>query len=414
MERRCCGLAFGLLLLSLTGSAAAGPQPETVGRVLSLPSQPGPHWFWMSDALLHRTALFDADSGELLGTISSGTAGVGFAIVPQLSHDHREIYLAESYYSRGVRGERSDVVTVYDAVHLNPIEEIAIPPKRAEYFPGTASSALSDDGRFMAVFNVTPATSVSLVDVQERRFVTEVPTPGCSLVYPAGPRRFLMLCANGGALTVTVGDDGAGARVERIEPFFNPVKDPLTEKAVRHGSQWLFVSFEGVIQPIDVSGATPGIGTSWPLFDDAARAEHWRIGGQQHLAVHAASNRLYVLVHQGEPDTHKESGSEVWVYDIKTHARLARIPTRNPLINFVDEQSGLASKGRSGRAILWLLEKALPNPGIERILVTQDDHPVLIAATSLPPAITVHDALTGEPIGTVTEPGLAGTVLIAP
>src|SRR4029453_12571240 len=165
----------------------------------------------------------------------------------------REIYLAESYFSRGVRGERTDVVTVYDAQTLAPLHEIVIPPKRAEYYPGNASSALSDDGRLLAVFNLTPMTSLSIVDVQARRFVAEVPTPGCSLVYAAGPRRFFMLCANGEALVVTLDETGSAA-VGRSARFFDAQKDPLTEKAVRRAHEWLFVSFDGMVQPIDVSG----------------------------------------------------------------------------------------------------------------------------------------------------------------
>src|SRR5206468_9447401 len=169
MQRRAARTGMlGALLICLAGGGVgiARAQWETVGRVLSLPERPGPHWFWLSDVILHRTALFDGDTGELLGAISSGTAGVGFVIAPLFSPDHHEIYLAETYYARGVRGERSDVVTVYDALTLKPLgDEIEIPAHRAEYFPGTAANALSDDGRFMAVFNLTPQTSVSIVDV---------------------------------------------------------------------------------------------------------------------------------------------------------------------------------------------------------------------------------------------------------
>ena len=188
MTRRLRLLAAALLVVA--GTAAADVQPETVGRNVPLPSTRGPHWFWLSDMLLHRTALFDGDSGMLLGSITSGSPGVGFVISPLFSADRREIYLAESYYARGIRGARTDVVTIYDGSSLKPVTEIGIPPKRAEYYPGNAANALTDDGRFMAVFNVTPATSISIVDLRERRFVIELPTPGCSLVYGAGPRRF--------------------------------------------------------------------------------------------------------------------------------------------------------------------------------------------------------------------------------
>ena len=132
-------LATLVLVLGALGSAA---HTETVGKVATLPGRPGVHWFWLSDVLLHRTALFDADTGGLLGTITSGTPGVGFVIAPLFAADHREIYLAETYYARGVRGERTDVVTVYDASTLQPLAEIGIPPKRGEWFPGNAANAL--------------------------------------------------------------------------------------------------------------------------------------------------------------------------------------------------------------------------------------------------------------------------------
>jgi methylamine dehydrogenase heavy chain len=407
-------LAAASLAAVVAGRHAVGAtEPEAVGKVLTLAEQPGPHWFWLSDIVLHRAALFDGDSGQLLGTITSGSPGVGFAILPHRSPDHREIYLAESYFSRGVRGDRTDVVTVYDGRTLAPLEEIGIPPKRAEYFPGNASSALSDDGRFLAVFNLTPMTSLSIVDVQARRFVAEVPTPGCSLVYAAGPRRFFMLCANGEALVATLDDSGA-ASVARSARFFDAQKDPLTEKAVRRANEWLFVSFDGMLQPLDVSGDTVQPGERWPLFDDADRRESWRIGGGQLLALHAPTGRLYALVHQGGADTHKEPGTEVWVYDLAARKRVQRIPLLNPLVSFVGQLASLDPAHTGGRFGRWFLGRVLPNPGVERILVTQDSNPVLIASTSLPPTVTIHDAMTGAVLREVSEPGLAGALLATP
>src|SRR5438067_7438601 len=197
MKSPCPVLGALAVWLIVASGVALAADAETVGQVMTLPERPGPHWFWLSDILLHRTALFDADTGGLLGQISSGTAGVGFVIAPLFAPDHREIYLAATYYARGVRGTRTDVVPVYDAATLRPHgDEIQTPAERAEYFPGTAANALSDDGRFMAVFNLTPRTSVSIVEVKVRHFTAHVETPGCSHVYAAGARRFRMLCAN--------------------------------------------------------------------------------------------------------------------------------------------------------------------------------------------------------------------------
>jgi len=402
------------VLLTLVGRLAwAQSGPDGILQVKTLPERPGPHWFWLSDVLIHRTALFDGDSGALLGTITSGTPGVGFVVAPLFSADHREIYLAETYYSRGVRGERTDVLTTYDARTLAPLDEVVLPPRRAEFFPGNAANALSDDGRYVAVFNLTPVTSLTIVDVKERRFLAEVPTPGCSLVYTAGPRRFLMLCANGGALTVSLDETGT-ANVARTDPFFDPQKDPITEKAVRRGNEWLFVSYDGVIHPVDTSADTPMFGPTWSLLDDADRKASWQIGGAQHLALHAATGRLYALMHQGGPDSHKDPGTEVWVYDLAKKACIQRFPVLNPLPSFIDLESQVEAGGRLGGFTRWVLEKVLPNPGVDRILVTQDEHPVLIESASIPPAVTVHDAMTGAVVREIPEVGLASSLLFTP
>jgi hypothetical protein len=114
-------------------------------------------------------------------------------------------------------------------------------------------------------------------------------------------------------------------------------------------------------------------------------------------------------MHQGGVDTHKDPGTEVWVYDLATRRRVQRIPLRNPLLAFLDEQLG-----GTGRLAAWLLGLVLPNPGVERILVTQDERPVLVASASVPPAVTIHDAMTGAVVRDVSEPGLAGSLLFAP
>jgi methylamine dehydrogenase heavy chain len=405
---RLAGLVAFVLAAGLVGAEV---QPEQVGRAVPLPARPGPHWFWLSDMMLHRTALFDADSGSLLGTITAGSPGVGFVVSPLVAPDRREIYVAESYYARGIRGARTDVVTVYDGATLKPLAEIGIPPKRAEYFPGNAANALSDDGRFAAVFNLTPATSLSIVDVRERRFTAEVPSPGCALAYAAGPRRFFMLCGNGALLTVTVDDAGQPAPASRGEPFFDPATDPITEKGVRRGNQWLFVSYEGMVHPIDVAGPAIQPGEKWALFDDADRKDRWRVGGPQHLAVHGPTGRLYVLVHQGAPDTHKDPGTEVWVFDLGTKKRVQRIPMLNPIASFVGQLMGLAENGRTGGLRAWMLNRALPHTGVERILVTQDENPVLVASASMPPTLTIHDAMSGAVVREISEPGIAATLL---
>ncbi len=402
---------------SAPAARAADIAPEKIGNVFELPARPGPHWFWASDILLHRTALYDGSDGRLLGTISSGSAGSGFVIFPLFAPAHDEIYIAETYWSRGIRGERTDVVTVYDARTLKPKAEIPIPAKRGEYYPGNAANALSDDGRFMAVFNITPATSLSIVDVKERRFAGEVEAPGCSLVFAAGARRFFMLCANGSALVINLDDSGKAAKVERTEPFFDAVKDPITEKAVRRDDEWIFTSYDGVVHTVDVHGPELAFGPTWSLLDDVDHSDGWRIGGLQHLAVHAASGRLFALMHQGPRDTHKHPGTEVWVYDLEERKRTRRIEVPNPVVSFIADQAKFGpveTQGLGARVTRAVLGATLPNPGVERIIVTQGDQPLLITSSGFPPTITVHDADSGKVRTEISEPGLGFSLFFTP
>jgi methylamine dehydrogenase heavy chain len=395
-----------LAIMVVIGTVAIARAAEPVGESVSLPSQPGAHWIWVSDILLKRAALVDADGGRFLGSLPGG---VGI-LAPLRSLDGSEIYMAETYYARGTRGARTDLVSITDAITLQPKGEVVIPPKRGEHVSWVAGSALSDDGRFLAVFNLTPATSLSIVDVTERRFVAEIETPGCSLVYAAGPRRFLSLCADGAALLLTLDEKGNELSKVRTERWFDPQKDPVLEKAARRGDQWFFVSFEGVVHPIDVSGDAPRFLEPWPLFSDADRAESWRVGGMQPIALHEASGRLHVLVHQGGADTHKDPGTEVFVYDVDKRERVQRIALRNPTAGFVLEQLKIPPGG----AVDWLLQRALPNDGVERIAVTQDDAPVLVAATAFPATFSVYDARSGAFQRDVAEVGIATNYVAAP
>lgn len=395
-------VAFVLLL----SAYAARPElaAEPVGQVRPAPA-PAPHQVWIADFVLARSALLDGDDGRFLGMLS---AGVG-TIAPVFSQARGEIYLPETYYSRGSRGERTDVVTVYDVATLGPVAEVVIPPRRADIVHAMALATLLDDGRFLALFNYSPATSVTIVDVAERRLVGEIQTPGCSLVYGAGPRRFFLLCGDGSLLVVTLDESGAERARLRSAKLFDPLADPVTEKAVRRGDEWLFVSFSGVVHPVDVAGETLRFGERWSLLTDADRAASWQVGGTQHLAVHEASGRLYALVHQGGPDGHKDPGTAIWVYDLATRARVQAIGLRNLQAAFLAQMIGVDSD-----ALLWLLERAVPNAGIDSIAVSQDADPRLFGVASAAGTIGVWDARSGAFLRFLENVGLAPGALQAP
>jgi methylamine dehydrogenase heavy chain len=389
-------------MLSLAVAPSA-PAQEKTGLSMQLPAAPGPHWMWVSDVLLRRAAIVDGDGGHFVGQVPGGTG----IIAPHRSSDGQSIYLAETYYAHGTRGKRTDLVSIRDTRTLAVTAEIEIPGKRSEHTSWVGGSALSDDGRFLAVFNLNPATSLSIVDLEGRRFAGETETPGCALVYAAGPRRFFSLCANGTALVVTVDDGGAVTSKVKTAKFFDPAADPVIEKGVRRANEWLFVSFEGEVHPIDVGGAELAFGETWSLATDADRAESWRIGGMQPLAIHDASGRLFALMHQGGKETHKQSGLEVWVYELAKRARVARFELHSPTAAFVLEQA----KAEPGGALDWMLERMLPNTGAERIAVTPGESPQLFAATQFPPTLAIYDAETGVHERDVHEIGLATNLL---
>ncbi len=370
------------------------------------------HTLWASDMMLRRSALFDADSAAMLGSIYAGQDLS--PVMPLTNAKRREVYVAATYYSRRTHGERTDALVIYDASTLAPLGEVVLPPKRASNGGGVALSALLDDGHFAVVFNQTPANSVSVVDVVERRLAGEIATGGCALVYPAGPRRFGMLCLDGTALAITLDESGVEASRTTSGKFFDAANDPITEKGVRLAAgtgRWLFASFEGQAHEVDFAAQpAPSVQPRWSLFSDAEREDGWRIGGRQHLALHAATGRLYSLVHQGGVDTHKDSGPELWVYDVAKRAKIRTIEVPNLGASALRDLMGLPRGG----AVDWLLQTALPNEGADTVAITPDDSPLLLLTSSDAPVIAVLDAGTGELLREIPEPGLAIGLLVTP
>ncbi|MBW2234714.1 MAG: amine dehydrogenase [Deltaproteobacteria bacterium] len=404
-------IAIALPLICLASLTRADLPVEPLGRVETLTLPPPAHWVWVGDPILRRTALVDLDDGRLKGMLPSN-----YGLPTALFSSHRpEIYVPETFYSRGTRGERSDVLTIYAAESLAPVGEVLLPPKRAISAVAQAHATLTDDGRFAAVFNMTPATSMSIVDLEQRRFTAEIATPGCSLTYAAGPRRIASLCMDGALLLVTLDDEGREANRVRTKPFFDPQTDPVTEKAARVGDRWHFVSFDGVVHPVDLSGTEARFEPTWNLFSAEQREDRWRIGGAQHLAAHAGSGRLYALVHQGGPDGHKEPGSEVWVYDLSEHRLVQRIEMQSPGLSFLGVP--IEADGIWGGLLDWILGrvfKSTPALGINAIAVTQSDRPRLVTIAMFTGGIGTYDALSGEFLGRVFGGNLTNVVLQAP
>ncbi len=300
-----------------------------------LPTPPSPHWIYAVDIVFSqmtegKIVLIDGDTRRMLGMVNTGMSA-GFAPSP----DKKELYVSETYYSRGTRGERTDVVTVVSTDELKPIAEIAIPPKRFLSLNVPYGTVTTPDGRFLLIFNFTPATSVSVVDLKSRKFVGEIATPGCSLTYPMSDSRgFAMLCAYGRLLTVGLDDTGESTGQKTSDQrFFDSEKESLNVTPARLGTHYFFISFLGVVHGLDLSGDTPAYDAPWSLLSGVDGRAGWRPGGWQEAAANRVLDRLYVVMHKGGEGTHKDPGPEVWVYDLATHKRIARIRMKTPVIS---------------------------------------------------------------------------------
>jgi methylamine dehydrogenase heavy chain len=248
-----------------------------------------------------------------------------------VSNKRPEIYVADTVWSRGVRGTRTDFITIYDAQTFEPTGEIVLPgAKRALITAMEGLIAFTDDQRMALVFDFTPASSVTVVDLVKRQVLGEVEIPGCSLVYPSGTRGFSTLCSSGTMLSVRLDANGAVAGRSETKPF-NPLDtDPLFTASALVGGVRYFPSLHGRVQPIDMRGDEVKVLPDWPLTTAADASGHWRPSGWQ-VVSGDEQKLLYVLMqpdaHEG---THKDPATEVWVYNTATKTRVKRLRLARP------------------------------------------------------------------------------------
>lgn len=359
-----------VIVVSLLASAAlAELQPEPTGRIESLPEAWPAHWIIAADAAFFHMSdgkfiVLDADSDDPVARFKGFFNGGFIANFAQASV-RPEIYIAETFRSRGSRGERTDVLTIVGKGTLAPVAEVVIPPKRSSNMPTAYNVQLVDDEKLALVYNFTPAQSISVVDVVARKFLGEIPIPGCALAFPMAGRAFASICSDATIMAVTIGNDGQPASSSRTAPFFDVDTDPLMEKPAIHDGVAYFPTFLGNVYPVDLKGKTPVVGDSWSMVGDEEGG--WRPGGIQVSAADSAG-KLYFLMHpEGADGTHKDPGVEVWVFDGRSGRRTGRIALELPALS---------------------------------INVTRDDAPLLVA-TNVNMEVDVYDARSGQHLRTL-------------
>ena len=113
--------ALGLLSLSAAEALSAPPLEPEISDVATLPPS-SPHRFFTAKLRNSSFVIFDGDSGKMEGNIPAGYIA-NLAIAP----DNSQFFVSETYWAHGARGERQDLLSVYDSRTLNLVKEIPLP-----------------------------------------------------------------------------------------------------------------------------------------------------------------------------------------------------------------------------------------------------------------------------------------------
>lgn len=320
-------------------------QDEVVGTTLEL-DVPYPD----SYAFIHDGSFFNMIDGRFIlmdlaapnkaykANVHGGNVG-SLAVSPE----REEFYISTTYFSRGVTGERTDIVAIHDMRDFSKIDEIILPPRRASTMPYKHKFALAGNGKIGFIFNFTPAASVSVVDLDSRKVVNEIPIPGCSLHYPMGETSFATICGDGSMLGVNVDSNGQLLGESRSEPFLDYSDDAGFMKVAQLGDLTYIPTFMGNMHVVDLSKETPTLKNTFSLVSDAERADNWRPGGWQLIADNG-DDLIYVLMHKdGREGSHKDGGTDVWVYKASTQKRVQKIKLDNHAISLAAVGSRLVA-----------------------------------------------------------------------
>jgi methylamine dehydrogenase heavy chain len=329
--------AAGSILASVAFAQQDKPPPlpiEPTGVVQTLPATYPPSWFLVHDAgFFHmsdgKVYVIDTAAATLAQQVK-GTFNVSMIGNITQSPKRGEIYATETFHSRGSRGDRLDVLTIFDQETLAPRGELILPTgKRYMGIPQRYALLTIDNDRWLGVANFSPATSVTLVDLDTRKIIGEIPTPGCVLAYPTGKRGFSSLCADGRFLSTELAADGSVAKQTRTDSFFNSDTSPIFERPAVIGGTAYFPTIAGLVYPVDISGSVARVGEAWNLVPESERAQKWAPAGIG-LIDRDDQGRFYIIMHpDAKNGSYQSGGPEVWVYDGAAKKRVQRIALKS-------------------------------------------------------------------------------------
>lgn len=338
MRRIALALALSMpALASAAAPATKAPFPkalpeEPIPASTALPKEWPLDWVLIHD--FHFASIVDGRA-VVVDTASPSRPMRGMVRAAQfantlVSRTRSEVLTAETFYSRLTRGERTDVVTIWDMATLQPKGEIVLPGgKRQQSVTYPHLFQFTNGEKWALLANFTPAQTVSVIDLDGRKVLSEIDLPGCAQIYPTGERGFTSLCADGSLISIALGPDGQAVSSKTVEKVQDIDKQPLFSTPAMAGKTAWFVSYYGMVQGFDLSGPVarplPGM---FSVGSAEGGAPEWRPGGWQVITADA-KGLLYVLMSQnGREGSHKDGGNEVWVVDPAAKTRVARIPLR--------------------------------------------------------------------------------------
>ncbi len=318
------GLALGAQLMSVGAVLAQDDTfvPETVTMKETV--APGPKVFvnvqnWGGGPSVVR--FYSADDLSVVGTVDAG-AQSHFAI----SQDGKTVYMASGFYSRLSSGKGEHVLQVFDVETATLTKEIVLPFKLSQYTDDASLMQLSADERYLYLQNATPATSVTVVDLEKGEVVQEVPSPGCFGIYPSlEGHAYSTICGDGTFNTMTLSADGTRFESRKSAPIFDPEEDPIYLSFDRAGSDLLFISFKGVVHRLsDSDGVVTEISTT-PIAEGVEG--DWGTSGYTVVSYNEPNGILFVPMASGRHDgSHYHDAEEIWAYDLANQKLLYRSP----------------------------------------------------------------------------------------
>lgn len=341
-HRISAALLAGVFLAIPAGAQSAEPATATPAlptmpeeSAIAKLTAPGPHWaFIRGGGGGGGTRIWNGDTGKMLGTLP--TSGNSELLVDPAG---KYYYVSETLWSKGNRGTRFDIVSVYDSVDIKLQSEIPY-PGRMIIGGQKRNFVLSADGKQAYIYNFDPASSVNVVDLEKRKFVRNVELPGCGVLIPNPTSGFSALCADGTITSVDL--KGSKPVFSQTEPFFQAADDPIFANFSYDKSRSAFtmLSYTGLVYEA-TQKPTLKVAAPWSLQEAAGVRKatneplnvNWLPGGAHMMAHHPGTNQLYVLMHMGEFWTHSQGGTELWVADLNTKKVVKRIALKSPTYN---------------------------------------------------------------------------------